>query len=288
MFTSPKTIEDYILHYLKTGSLLNIEIIQKLQIDRPGTTKQGVYIALRDLKRQEVILTQGKKSALNIRWLKSLEDYFSIARRSYVQDGTDGHPLYLKEGEKIQYLFYNSEEADSFWWHILYLLAESSQTGQPVYLYNPHDWFLIARRQSELESLRSIVKMDKQYLMTVGGNTVLDKYIAKDFDSTNSQYYMADKPMFKKNNYYLNIVDDFLIEVHINPSIANEVEKFYASVNKINEVVLKDLHNIVRAHGKIRLVVSRNYAKAKELKNLLQKHFYLVKTTAWFFVNFAV
>lgn len=276
LFTTPLSIDEHIIAQLGTGSIKTTELISSIEKARPQTTKQAVYAALRNLKKEEVIISHGMKSSLNIRWLSNIEKYLTLAQQKYHAGSTDkGSFSNLKNGERIEYFFNNLTETDAFWWQALYQLVTASSTFEPVYLYNPHQWFLLARRESELDSITSITTKNKQYLLTAAGNTALDKLVASDFDGTQAQYYMSGKHLFKKINYYFNVVDDFLIEVWINPELAQKVENFYTQTQKTTDRSIDELKEIVSIKGKGRLVISRDINKTIKLKKMLSKHFYV-------------
>ncbi len=278
IFSSPTTIEEHILSVLSLGTIKTTDLIERVNSLRPNTTKQAVYAALRNLRKEEVVIAHGMKTSLNVRWLNSVEKYLKTALQQYnISQTGQGNFYTLKNKERIEYYFNDLLETDAFWWQALYQFINSSTSGEPVYIYNPHEWFLIARRESELEVIDTIIKKNKQLLLTVGNNSALDKYIAQDFNGESSQYYMSPQPLFKKNNYYLNVVDDFLIEVWINQDLANAVENIYQRYSGNIDSVTREFKDILTRKSKGRLVISRNIKKAERIKKKLRKHFYIKK-----------
>lgn len=254
------------------------ELVSLLQKERTGTTKQGVYAVVRKLKAQEVVVVHGKKASLNLLWLNRLEKFLEDARAALGESGGAADSfLGLRDGEKISYAFRDPVSADPFWGHALELLAAASKTDEPVYLYNPHDWFLLARRDSELASMRAIAAKGKRWCLTVAGNAPADRAIAKDFDGDQSQYHMAGKSPFPKADRYLNVIDDFIIEVAIDPAAASRLEQWYRDTAHVDEKAARRLQSIVSARSKTKLVISRNRRKAERLKRPLRKSFYLPK-----------
>ena len=158
------------------------------------------------------------------------------------------------------------------------LLSETlPNLNEPVYLYNPHEWFLLARRESELECIK-LITQKRQFLLTVGGKTPLDHSVSGDFDGNKSQYYMADSPLFPKNNYYLNTVGDFIIEVRIDPSLAEQIKQLYAQTEKDITASKEQLKIIVHGKGRSKMTISRDRNKAEKFKKVLRKYFYIPKT----------
>lgn len=276
LFGKEYSIESLICTLLQQGAIDTSSLIVKIRESRPKTTKQGVYAALRQLRREEVVVLHNKKASFNIRWLKQTEQFLTTAEQHYVEgDFARDNFLNLKDGEKISYFYTSAAETDKFWGHALIVLSENNiETGEPVYLYNPHEWFLIARRESERECFDIITKK-RRLLVTVGANTPIDRAIASEFDGDMGQYHMLKHPLFQKNNYYLNIVGNFMIEVWINPTIAAQVDTIYSKSEKLDGLYEQELAKVIASKSRSKLMISRNAKKAERLKKLLRKNFYI-------------
>lgn len=269
-----KNLEACILDGLRTGPRKTVELIADLQKKRPGTTKQGVYAALRSLRSQEKVAVHGKRVALNSVWVDRMLDYFTVAREHYASGGR-GDFLDLADGEKVQYFFRDPVQTDTFWSHAYAILSNAVSFDRPLYLYNPHDWFLLARHENERALIDAVLKTNRQYYMTVGHRTPLDRAIANEFDGERAQYHMADEPPFQKENYYLNIFGDYLIEVFIDTKIAAQLDAFYAKHKDYNPAAQEELAKIIQSRGRSKLVISRNAKKASRLAAMLKKSFYI-------------
>ena len=271
-----KSIESLVTTELQRGPIDTALLIANIKKKRPNTTKQGVYAALRNLRKEEIVVLHNKKTSFNLLWLKQMDEFLAVTERHYVETnfGRDNF-LNLKEGERIVYFFGNPAETDKFWGHALVTLAEASTAEDgPAYLYNPHEWFLIARKESERECIAFITKK-RRFLLTAGNKLPLDRVITKEFDGNHSQYHMHSQQLFAKNNYYLNIVGDFLIEVLIDEKIAAKIEVLYQNAEKLDDRVLGELNKIIGNKERSRLTISRNSKKASRLKKILGKNFYI-------------
>lgn len=269
----PKRIEDFILNHLQTGPLLMLDLVNLLKSDRPNTTKQAVYAALRELKKSEQILTYKGMASINLTWLNYMVIYFNLAKRNYVKGSEQGSFIDLEDKEKIKYYFKNPIKADVFWTHVLYLLGETSTSNKPFYFYNPHEWFLLIRNENELKYFNSIAQKGHPALVTVGSANFLDRYVRKYFDNDSKQYNIKEKPLFKDNNYYLNIIDDFLIEVWLDKKMADQLDVFYKETDKWDEAANIKLQMIINTESKMRIVISRNHKKAERIINSLKRDF---------------
>ena len=269
----PKNIEENLLFLLKRGPQKCLDLVAKIKEIRPQTTKQAVYCALRILRDQENIIIAKGTASLNLSWLNEMTNFFESAKGSYVKNSNDGSFLRLEDKERIKYYFQTVEKADIFWTQAIYILIEQLKEEEPIFFYNPHEWFLLARNKNEQAFIDSFAHKNHPFLLTAGGSTPLDKHIASGFDGTKSQYNMLSKPMFKENNYYLNIFGDFLIEVWLDKEIADEVESLYRTATSFDEAAKEKIQKILARQGRMRLVISRNHKKATKLKRILAKDF---------------
>lgn len=269
----PKNIEENLLFLLKKGPQKCLDLVTKIKEIRPQTTKQAVYCALRILRDQEnIIITKGAAS-LNLSWLNEMTNFFEGAKGNYVKNSNDGSFLRLEDKERIKYYFQTVEKADIFWTHAIYILIEQLKEKEPIFFYNPHEWFLLARNKNEQAFIDSFAHKNHPFLLTAGGSTPLDKHIASGFDGTKSQYNMLTRPMFKENNYYLNIFGDFLIEVWLDKEISNEVDALYQTATDFDDDAKEKIQKILARQGRTRLVISHNHKKATRLKKILAKDF---------------
>jgi hypothetical protein len=273
----PKRIEEYILNHLKNGPILILDLIEEIRNNRSGTTKQAVYAALRQMKQQEMVLTLKGEALLNVAWVNRMMDYFDAAKGSYTQGATSRRAFDLEDGERIKYYFNDAHKADIFWTHAYFLLLESLEADEPVFLYNPHEWFLLARTENEKSVIETTIQHGHHCLITAGGRTFLDKLVRRYFDGEKSQYNALEKPLFKENNYYINIFGDFLIEAWINKDVAERIEALYSDMDKWNEDSVDAFKEILDMSGRMRIVISRNHKKAEHLKKMLRKGFAITK-----------
>ncbi|MFA5024789.1 MAG: hypothetical protein WC523_07635 [Patescibacteria group bacterium] len=272
----PKKIEEYILRHLQAGPMLMLTLVEKIKNDRPKTTKQAVYAALRVLKKTEQILTYKGMASLNLTWLNSMVNYFNLAKHSYIKgDDSQSSFIDLEDKEKIKYYFRSPIKADVFWTHALYLLVERSKPGEPVFLYNPHEWFLLARKENEQNIFKTINRNGHRLLLTAGNSLFLDKYIKKYFDNDLSQYHAKENPLFEENNYYLNIVGDFLIEVWLDKKMADKIDKLYQEAQSWDDNIHEKLNAIIDTESRMKIVISKNRKKAEKLRASLKKYFVL-------------
>lgn len=274
----PKNIEDRILSELQKGSVVILSLIKKIQDERPGTTKQAVYAALRNLRREEMVLCLKGVASLNLTWINQMTSYLELARKSYQQSLGQGSFLDLEDRERIKYYFNDAHKADIFWTHAYYVLLGQLQPNEPVFLYNPHEWFFIARKENETTVLASTVAANHPYLVVAGGDTFLDKYIRKYFDGEKSQYHLLPASLFKDSTYYINIFGDFLIEVWLDKKVVGKLEKIYQTTAEWNDGVEKKFQKILALNGRLRIVISRNHKKAIRLKKTLSKGFAIKKS----------
>ncbi len=275
----PTKIEEFVLKILADGPMPAMALVKKISFLRLRATKQAVYSALRKLKKSEIVVMHGKIVSLNSIWVNKMSVFFAEARYKYSMGTPETESfLALEDGDKITYNFKNPEIADAFWGHAFDILGDVMEKSEPIYLYNPHEWFLIAREESEMAIFKRITDEKRQILITTPGTSELDKVVKKYFDGTYAQYYLSPVHLFKKSNYYINIFGDYLIEVWIDEKTHEAIEKFYRSYTTLDEESKTALKNIINSQGKNKISISKNKDKSEKLKKILRKEFYILKS----------
>lgn len=269
------SISDSIIRLLQNNPLTAGELLAHIKKSRPSTTKQAVYLAIRNLKNEEKITVHGKLVSLSRVWLMKQSDFFAVATQSYAISETSGSGyLNLEEGDRVSYAFKNPAVADVFWAHAFDILADANPRSEPICMWNPHEWFFLARHDSERAIFDRIIASGKQIWLTCGNNDPLDKYISKEFDGTHAQYYLSDRKLFPKPNYYLNVFGNYILEVWLDEKTTKKIDTFYKTHTKWNEEARKVIQEISIEHGKTKLTITRNARRAKKLKTMLAKPFY--------------
>jgi hypothetical protein len=271
-FKHPTTIEEAVLGTLAGNAATGVQLLESARSIKKTLTKQALYVVLRHLLAQEVIVKHGTQYSLSNIWLGKMAEFFARAHERYGvrREGVDF--LNLQEGDKISYAFKSPHEADRFWGHAFDVLSDT--TKDAIYIYNPHEWFILARQESELHLFNKLKDRKRHLWLTVGNKDPLDVYAKHFFDGTYLQYHMLDNPLFEKRNYYLNIFGDFIIEAFIDPETAQKVGAFYARVEAFDDTVIPNLQALV-SQGRTKLTISRNTKKAAKLKKTLGQYFFV-------------
>mgnify|MGYP001582944309 FL=1 len=278
IFPVHQNLEQNIIGHLQKGPVSTTGLLTLLRKTRPRSTKQGMYTALRKLISTEIVLKHKKQISLNIAWLTKVGSFVSLAEHFYTNVDRSGSFLGLADGEKIKYEFRNLKVTDAFWNHVLYLLIEA-HPKIPWLTYNPHCWFFLARPESERALQDFIIKNGGQYLLTVGDKKPLDRIIQREFDGKRSQYFMRGTPLLQKNNYYVSVIGEYIVEVWIDPTQAKAIEHLYTVAADINAEIEGKLRDIIGSRGRTKLVVSQNRKKAEKLRHTLAKPFYIPRHT---------
>ncbi len=273
---SPISTEDYIFVHLQSGPLPIVKLIEIIKNKRPKTTKQGVYQTIRKLKKTEVVVVHKKNISLSGVWISSMEEFFRKAEHAIRNtDSPNNTFLNLHQGEKIQYYFKNPVLTDAFWSHVFITLVETSSPQLPVLIYNPHEWFLLARTENETGLFKKIAGRRQKLAILCANRTPLDKLAKTFLGTTTTHYEMLEKGLFEKNNYYVNIIGDFVIEVWLDKKVCGDIESFYQKSKDFGEAEKQELEKILSQKGKNRFSVTRNKRKADMFRSKFKKYFFL-------------
>jgi hypothetical protein len=270
-------IKNLIIELLSEGSKKSIDIIEEIKSLKPGTTKQAVYLALRKLIKEEIVVKYRKKLMLNQVWVDQLNEFVNLIDKNYIENykQTKSKNEYneLKEGDKIIYLFKNLDSFDAFWNHIFSMIVKKTNILSPLYLYNPHEWFLFAREKSEKYMYGWIERKKPKTFFAIGGDTFLDKIVAKKYSSDLMEISIGKKLGFE-NNYCLAILEDYLIETYLDKKLTDKIDAIYCKSDN-EEKAAEKIKEIVSAKSKFKIVVSINPEKSSRIKKKFEKVFFI-------------
>lgn len=277
MFLShPTFVEDAVLYELRKGPCRSVDLVDMVKSAGLSSTKQGVYRALRKLRREEVITMQKGIVALSTVWLRRLHTYLAVAQKNYHRDIVlPGYFTTLEPGRKFTFTFENPELLDSYWSHVLVTLLQIVPPREHLFAYNPKYWLLLSRRDSEERFLQAVEESGRWFFMSVSGKTYLDKQAGKIMDREYCQYHMSDSCLFEKSNYYVNVIGDYVIEVYLDEAVSRRIGSVFQDAKTLDDGVVNQLCESIAEKGQNKLVLTRSRRKAEKLRRKIKKFFYI-------------
>lgn len=273
-----KTIEYYLLENLKYGPLPTMELIECIRKDKPDVSKQAIYAKIRTLKTRNVLVTHNKQVYLNADWLQKLIDYTNTIQHSYYNGEIGaGRFFNLNDGERKHAVLNNPVTLYGYWINMLYTLMNVIEKPEPIYFYDDHMWFLPAEGKSEKRFVQAANNRGFKVFELCAQNNPLDKNLLKQNDDVYDQHFILQQPLFPRNNYYVSIVGNFVIEIQLGQKMADRIDHFFTEKSSPDDTTLAELQQILEKRSRIKLTVSKNIKKAEALKKKFSKWFYLPK-----------
>ncbi len=272
-----KDIKSEILEILSMGPQKATDLVIEIQKDRRAS-KQAVYLALRILIKDEIVVKYRKKVMLNQIWINQLNEFVAKVDKNYLENYRQRQKNEfdeLAQGDRIIYLFQTLTAFDTFWNHTFSMIVKKTNRFAPLYLYNPHEWTALAREKSEKYMYGWIGKNKPKTFYAIGGNDFLDQEIRKNYASEQIEFSIAEKMGFE-NYYYLAILENYLIETYLDKNVSDEIEKVYKQ-EKDEETASEKIKRIFKNKSKFKIVVSINSEKARRLKKKFEKVFFIPK-----------
>lgn len=272
------SIEALVIDCLREGKMTGPEIVSFVAIKRAGATKQAVYLALRTLMYDEVVVHFKQSYRISDLFLDKVIGYFDYLKSGKAQKTNSEPFLNLSDGDSISYSFKTPYITDQFWAHAFAVLISYIPTEIPIVIYNPHEWFIYAHAQSEQKVLDAIIKQGKYAFFTIGTKTSADAQAKKYFNSQHTQYFIDDTSKANlARNYYLNIFDDYIIEVWLDEKITQNIDDWYKEVTEVTQNDIEKIESIVQQKGRTKVRISRNKKRAQRLSKQFIKNFYTPK-----------
>ncbi|MBI5004382.1 hypothetical protein HZC00_04810 [Candidatus Kaiserbacteria bacterium] len=268
----PKSLDEKMILLLKNGGLNTQDSLIQLRKSE-AVTKQGFYAALRRLKAEDCVVVQKRTVSLNTTWIQKMRNLILGMERVYTDDTGAIGILSLADKESISYSFATIQQLDAFWGHAQNIIVHATPASDAVYTYDPHYWFYIGRKDTEHALIDEVTSLGKQFLMTVGGNTALDKVIRPDFNTELRQYHI--ERLFEDETYYVVVMGDFIFETRLDPKATELIEEIYQRNTEITGIVAQMLAQIPKMRVRSKLKISRNRTCAKKLRSKMAKNFFV-------------
>jgi hypothetical protein len=274
LLAEKRSIEDLVAENLaKNPYATGPQLVAMVQKTRENTTKQAVYFALKSLMASEVVAKVGHTYFLSRVWLSKLDHLFAAQReRELARDAI----FDLKDTESISYRFPNLLTCDTYWAHVFSILTEWIPKERPIYVWMPHEWFVIGRKEVETNIFREFEINEKNVLFTIGGTTPLDTHFKRDWKNAFVSVFTTDANPFART-YHLHVFEDFLIEVFISEELSKEIDDFYNSHQELTPKDVAHFESLISKKSPVRMKISRKSKKAALLRKRLAKQFYIPK-----------
>jgi hypothetical protein len=261
-----------ILDILAKGPIDGINLLTQVSIKLP-VSKQGLYKALRELMRDEVIIKEKKLFTLNKVWLSRLKDFVEESEQSL------GVALPFLEtsftGRKV-IVFKDIDSLDTYWGHLFLTLSERFN-DKPFFFFNHHSWFIYDRPHSETYLYKKSLKKKNKILITLGKDTIFAREFKNGFAKSNIQININEKVGIQKTDN-LCVVGDYLIITRYDKKMMAEIDALFSSTSLFEEQEKKKLKKILSSSGKPKMIITKNGRKATILKHSLAKNFVIKKT----------
>jgi hypothetical protein len=272
LISRKKAIDDLIVESLaKNPYIEGPNLVTLIKKSRPKTTKQAVYIALSTLLENEIVARVGNTYFISRIWLNKIHHLFK--QDSIPEVGKDAI-FSMKDDESISYHFPSMLVCDTYWAHLVNVLIDWIPKNIPSFVWNPHDFFVIGRSQVEIDIFEKFKKTGKHGFFVIGGNTALDKEFKKTWTNSHVSINLDNTIRFP-SNYYLNIFDDFIIEVYIDIVLARNIDEFYKINSKVTAEKTEEFEKLIAQKYPVRMKISRKKKKASALRKKLAKEFFI-------------
>ncbi len=274
LLSKKQSIEDLIIEILaKNPYTEGPDLVLLISKIRPNTTKQAVYAALKSLTESETVAKVATKYFLSRIWLQKVYDLFEIQKKKELIS----EALFsLQDGESINYRFPSLLDCDMYWAHVYNLLTDWIQFNIPVFMWNPHEIFVIGRKNIESYIFINFPKKNKYCYFVTRGNTKLDQQFKRNWANTHISINTNDI-IALPDNTYINVFDDFIIEVFFDDRLVKRIEHLYQKVEKLSSKDIHEFEELFKAKYPVRLKISRKKKKAQLLHKKLAKDFFIPK-----------
>lgn len=268
MLLNDRKIENYIVDALRSGPVESLQLVQQIR-SMHAVSKEAVYKSLRKLIAHEVVVKNKRTVSLNGVWVTEMTALFSAIQQTVVNPSRFSK---YQDRDSVTYTFSTLETLDAFWNHSIVELTGLVPTKSPVYIYCPHYWFPLVRKESERAIVRSVLRQGRIWRLVSGGITKLDTVAGGILRAWGGEYSPWRNNYFS-NQLYFNIFEDFIITVTLDMRTATAIEEWFNAYTAITPSSISEFNTLLSLRGTYKLKITRGSKKAHALRKKLSKFF---------------
>lgn len=269
-------LENEIIDRLYPGPRNVTDFVEEISYLRKVSV-QGVYKALRALRKEEIITVHNHTASLSMVWAQKEEEKLRFAQDAY---RSSAYLDEIRTGKKkrAQFTFHTLNEIDLFWTHSYLLLAEGVGDDTLSYNVQPHDWYPYVRFDTDAYWIRKHIenaRVSRTILTHAGALDRAVVHLRKEQLGKLFEYTLNENPLKQDSHTYYNVLDSLIFTARFEPHIAEKLDVFVQSHTKLPLAPLeqKEINGIVSANGRFVLFIENNEEKAKHIRNKVKKFF---------------
>jgi hypothetical protein len=273
---STPLIKDTLIDKLSLGPLYAPSLVQAVAIDSKATI-QGVYKALRQLKKEEVVVSHHKTIALSTVWLAAEVERLERIQKTYSLREHFFNVKNTNRDQTVSFRFKTINELDLFWTHAFLSLEEHCAQADISIAIAPHDWFIYARKQTDQAWVKKHSSKQRKLWVIVTHADVLDKKVirARKKDPDTEIEALFENPLHQNELTYYSSIGPYIIKVILDKSVGKALNIFVATHTTfpLTEQDEYEIADIMKTKGTFRISITKSERKALLIKKKLGKYF---------------
>lgn len=269
MNTVPKNTKDAIINILTIEWPLSLrQIFFKIQKQYGySSSYQAVFNAVKELVEINVLVDKEKKYEISIEWIKKLQSFTDIVETNYYAKERIQNISGIKDSkQKSDIIVLNFEtifDAEKYLYY--FMKSELSKTKDDSVCWQTNlEWRPIFYLRSEYNYYKKFIKCNHKFYFVCSGNSEMEKLCEKFYKGIGVNY----KIIREKFTNDILVFGDFFISIFIPEDLRIKMKDM---LNKKN--ILNLFTDVMEHKSSIRVVITRDYSLANELKKKTIKFF---------------
>ncbi len=260
------SVREAILRTLASEPMDGGNLLESICKETP-VSKQGLYKALRELSREEIIIKEQTLFSLNKAWLSRLKDF--------IEKGEENYGWLLPAKRKV-ITFKDANSLDIYWGHLFLTLAEQYKNKQ-FFFFNHHSLFIHERPHSELYLFETTHRKKYKVTITLGVDTLVARQFKQRFGNNNIQITIDNKFSIAKTENVC-VIGDYVITTKYGQKTTEKIDKLFRNSLSFSEYEKNELHQILSACKNPKIIIVRNERKSNIWKRRFAKNFMIKKS----------
>jgi len=263
------TLEEKIIALLENGSREKSFILTELQ--KSNVSIQGIYKALRALKKKEIIVIHAKIISLSLWWIDKELGRLSRIARMYRSTTRASSFLDLRSGEYVKLRFRSLRELELYWTQAFLLIEEDLPPSLPAYSIIPHDWFYYARPKSDALWLNR--QSGRLQRLVITHPLPVDRSVLRVRTKQKMEVLFDENPLKQHEEDYKNIIGKFIFETKLDASVNTRFVSWMQKHPVVTKQDISETDSFLDMRGMFTLKISNAPKKIQKIVLKLERYF---------------
>ncbi len=268
-----KAVKDLLVSILAREHPLTLkQLLQRIRRQYGvSVTYQAVRKSAKALAEDKVLSAKGREYEISKEWISEAHAFIDELSKAYLAEWKPMRKMEVGEDVTV-YTLDSIYDAERLWGDLLLDWVKKEATASSRNTFQAtHIWTLLFHLEWEEKQIIALQQKTKSRHAAIYSGEFLDKIAQKFYDKYIPTKLVRDASWTRGCS--IGTYDDMIVQLYQPKEIASEIDAFYRSVKRLEDIDLAKMSAIAKRKAEVKLTVIRNLEMARQIRESCLKHF---------------